>query len=73
MHLFTLFRILLHSSETRLVGHSIGLSLLIKFSDLLVEFVCLGLEGAQILGDSGAQVITLSLDISKAFVKLVVF
>ena len=69
----TFFRILLHSAETRLICNSIRLSFLIKFSDLLVEFVCLGLEGAQILCDSGTQVITLSLDISEAFVKLVVF
>ena len=71
--LLTFFRILLHSAETRLIRNSIRLSFLIKFSDLLVEFVCLGLEGAQILCDSGAQVITLSFNISKAFVKLVIF
>ena len=69
----TFFRILLHSAETRLICYSVGFSFLIKFSDLFVEIICLGLEGAQILCDSGTQVITLSLDISKAFVKLVVF
>ena len=48
-HILSLLGLLLKSMETGLICYSVWFPLLVKFSDLLIELISLGLEGTQIL------------------------